>query len=269
MEKDLLIKIQNIPLVKTIDLHEISGGGSLFFGIGLMTSQQLGTGLPFDILGIFFASELVRRVLNLQSTIILLADTHAKSNQLFPNEAIDNLAAKIEKQLQQIVRNFALKNFQLIRASTFQSEPEFQKLLESLPPMTNRYLRLEVADCLWLRQKHNLQIKVGWTMAKISRIEGNDERFFDMTIKELVPKLGFIHLEPGWTFDPNRPRVSPYISIEGEKRLILNRAQKTTDLGQCQSHLAKIVRCAETLWGKLPQKTLEEKAQFILDKAVA
>lgn len=266
---NLISKIQNVPLVKTVELHKISEGGSLFFGLGLMTSQKLGTELPFDILGMCFSSELIRQKLNLESAIILLADTHAKSNHLFTSEDIDKLAIKTERQILKIIHNFALKNFQLLRASTREPNLEFQKIFNDLPPMANEYLKLEVVDCLWLKKKHNLQTKVGWTMAKTNKIEGNDERFFDSTIKEFIPELSFVHLEPGCTFDSRRPRVSPYISIAGENRLLLNHDQKVTDLGQCRAHIAKIIRCIEILWGKLPQKTLEEKTQFILDKATA
>jgi hypothetical protein len=136
-----------------------------------------------------------------------------------------------------------------------------------LPKMQNEYLRLEVADCLWLRQNYNLKVKMGWTMAKSIAIEGNDERFFDAKIKEFLPDLNFIHLEPGWTFDPLRPRVSPYISVAGENRLLLKPDQKVPDLGICGPHLAKIVRCAEILWGKLPFSNLEDKIKFLIDKA--
>ena len=106
-------------------------------------------------------------------------------------------------------------------------------------------------------------------MSKSKIREGNDERFFDVGIRQFFPDLNLIHLEPGWTFDSNRPRVAPYISIEGENRLTLNQDQKITDIGQCAPHLSKIVRCAEILWGKLPHKALKEKIQFILDKAIA
>lgn len=266
---NLINKLQSIPLVKSIDLKNPIKSGSLFFGVGLMTSKQIGVDLPFDILGLFFATELIHKALNFENIFVVLGDTHANSNQLFPETKIKQLADKIESGLNKIVRNFALQNFQILSASQFQKNPDFQKILNSLPEMDNQYLKLEIADCLWLKEKHNLNLKVGWTMSKANVVEGNDERFFDNGIRQFIPDLNFIHLEPGWTFNPARPRVSPYISIEGENRLELNQGQKVADLGQCQPHLAKIVRCAEILWGKLPQKTLEEKVQFLLDKAVA
>lgn len=45
-------KLQNIPLVKSMKINGQFDSGSVFFGVGLMTSQKLGIELPFDILGV-------------------------------------------------------------------------------------------------------------------------------------------------------------------------------------------------------------------------
>lgn len=262
-----LMTLQNVPLVKTLEITGQINSGSVFFGVGLMTSEQLGENLPFDILGMFFSTELIRRTLNLDSAIIVLGDAHAISNNLFPPEAIKQFADKTERELQKIIHNFALTNFKILRACNFHNNSEFQTILNLLPKMNNEYLRLEIADCLFLKQTENLKLKVGWTMSKTEKIEGNDERFFDAEIKKFIPDLNFINLEPGWTMDPTRPRVSPYISLPGENRLILKTGQEISDLGVCGPHVAKIVRCAEILWGKLPFVTLEEKVSFLVDKA--
>lgn len=266
---DIVTKLQNIPLVKSVNIQSPVQHGSVFFGVGLMTSRQIGVRLPFDILGMFFVSELIRRSLKLDDVIVIIADTHALTNNIIPSTTIEQFAIKVDHQINKIIHNFALSNFHILRASQIQQDPAFQDLLNSLPTMENEYLRLETADCLWLKQKFNLQLKLGWTMSKTDQAEGNDERFFDIKIKEFIPKLNFVHLEPGWTFDRLRPRVSPYISIADENRLVLNRDQIVHTLGQSSPHLAKIVRCAEILWGKLPHKTINDKVQFILDKAIA
>lgn len=263
-----LIKIQNIPLVKSVEINNPSIVGSVFFGVGIMTSKQFGVELPFDILGMFFSSELTRRQLNLDSAFVVLGDVHAKSNNMFDEIDIDNFANLVEQKLSKIIHNFALSDFQILRASKFHQEPAFIEILNSLPQMNNEYLRLEIADCLFLKQVHNLNLKLGWTMSKAENIEGNDERFFDAGIKQSVPELNFVHLEPGWTFDPIRPRVSPYISIAGEKRILLTARQDFPDFGVCAPHLSKIVRCAEILWGKLPFETLNEKVEFLIAKAI-
>lgn len=265
-KQTVITKLQNVPLIKAVDINGQINHGTVFFGVGLMTSKQLGVALPFDILGMFFATELIRKTLNLDSAIVVLGDSHAKSNNVFPEEIINNFANNVENQLQKIIHNFALTNFQILRASNFHGSQEFQNILKTLPEMNNEYLRLEIADCLFLKQNHDLKLKVGWTMAKTERVEGNDERFFDTGIKEFIPDLNFVHLEPGWTMDRNRPRVSPYISVPEEKRILLEKKQSILDLGVCGSHLAKIVRCAEILWGKLPFPSLEDKIKFLIDK---
>lgn len=261
------MNIQNIPLVKTSEINGQINSGSVFFGVGLMTSKQLGENLPFDILGMFFATELIRRNLNLDSAIVILGDSHALSNNIFPPEDVKIFADKTERELLKIVHNFALTNFKILRASIFHLSQEFQQILQTLPDMNNEYLRLEIADCLFLKQTADLKLKVGWTMSKAKNIEGNDERFFDAGIKKFIPDLNFVHLEPGWTFDPNRPRVSPYISLPGENRVVLKPNQEISDLGICGPHVAKIIRCAEMLWGKLPFNNLESKVRFLIDKA--
>lgn len=257
----------NIPLIKTIEINGQINSGAVFFGVGLMTSKKLGVAFPFDILGMFFATELIRRNLNLDSAIVVLGDSHALTNNIFPPEDIKTFADRTERELLKITHNFALTNFMILRASNFHTSQEFQNILKPLPKINNEYLRLEIADCLFLKQTHNLKLKVGWTMSKGKQAEGNDERFFDAGIKEFIPDLNFIHLEPGRTLDPVRPRVSPYISIFGEKRILLEKGQSIADLGICAPHLAKIVRCAEMLWGKLPFENLNEKVEFLIDKA--
>lgn len=264
-----ITKIQNIPLVKAVSINGPVTPGSVFFGVGLITSKQLGTALPFDLLGMFFTAELLRKELNLKTAVVVLADRHAESNHLFSKEEIQVAADRTEAQLNKIVHNFALHHFRILRASVFHSDPGFQKILNTLPGLNNEYLRLETADCLWLKQTLNLTFKVGWTMSKTNRVEGNDERFFDTAVSKFIPCLNLVHLEPGWTFDLSRPRVPPYIAISGENRLLLTGSQAIPPLGICAPHLAKIVRCAEILWGKLPFVSLEEKVQFLLNKAVA
>lgn len=216
----------------------------------------------------FFASELIRCQLNLDSIFVILGDTHAKSNSLFPPADIDSFANNVEQKLNKIIHNFALSDFKILRANNFHKTQEFQDILKRLPKLNNEYLRLEIADCLFLKQNHNLKIKVGWTMSKTTKIEGNDERFFDAGIKQFIPDLNFVHLEPGQTFDPIRPRVPPYISISNENRLLLKDNQNFSDLSICAPHLVKIVRCAEILWGKLPFETLNKKVEFLLNKAI-
>lgn len=118
-------------------------------------------------------------------------------------------------------------------------------------------------------------------MQKDNREVGHDERFFDQDIKRFCPNLSFVHLKPGRTFNKERQRVSPYLSIKNESRILLdkrenvrekiNEAQKDwldPNFGGAIRHLANIVRTFEKLNGNISNMNLEEKVQFILDNAM-
>jgi len=274
---------ENEPLI--INWHNIkrlknNKSGSIFFGLGLVSRNQLSVGIPFDILSFFFVSEILKNSLNLSKVIVLIADSHALSNRIFDNMQIQNQANLTLTQAQKIVRNFAFNNFEIIMASDMHKLPSFQSILSKLPKFENKYLRLEIADTLWLTNNRNLKIKIGWAISKENRTEGNDERFFDNDIIKMCPNLSLIHLQAGRTLDSNRPKASPYLSVRNEHRILLlknenvNEKLKTaknnwTDksMGGLISHLHDIVHSFENIQGRLPFNTLEQKIKFILDKA--
>ena len=91
----------------------------------------------------------------------------------------------------------------------------------------------------------------------------------------------FIYTKPGRTFDPSRPKASPYIQIPGERRLLLDpnenaratieeavEASGDVQLGGARKHLKSIVRLYESVFGTLGRDIdLEDKIQIILDTA--
>lgn len=94
-------------------------------------------------------------------------------------------------------------------------------------------------------------------------------------LKKVMVLVGDIH------FNKNRPRVSQYLSIKGEKRILLKKNEKVKEkiekaiqewpdrsLGGAINHLASIVRAFERLNGGLFNMTLTEKIHFILNKAI-
>ena len=270
----LIINWQNFSQFKT-------GGGSLFFGIGLMSKDKLSVAMPFDILSFFFVSEILKRPLNLSGVNIIIADNHALSNGLFSKSKINDLANQTSNQINKIIRNFALKDFNVFKASEIHSLDSFQKILTNLPSMENEYLRLEIADTLWLVENKNLKVKLGWAISSEKQVGGNDERFFDKGILKTSPDIQLIHLQAGRTLNPIRPKASPYLSTDGEPRILLvkdeNVEQKIKStignwpdksMGGLISHLHDIVRCFERLQGRLPFNSLGQKIQFIIDKAV-
>ena len=276
--------LENEPLVinwENLNLLENNKGGSIFFGIGLMSKKRLSTAIPFDILSFFFVSEILKNSLNLSNVNIIIADNHAKSNNLFSNSDINILADQTFNLIEKIIRNFAFKDFDIFKASEIHRLKSFQKILSGLPKMENEYLRLEIADTLWLKQNKDLKIKLGWSISSEKQVGGNDERFFDVGILQNCPDISIIHLRAGRTLDPNKPKASPYLSIDNDRRILLVKDENVDQkikiafnnwsdksLGGLISHLHDIVHCFEKLQGKLPFNNIEQKVQFILDKAI-
>ena len=68
-----------------------------------------------------------------------------------------------------------------------------------------------------------------------------------------------------------KPKASPYISVEGENRILLESDEKVSEkIGvankDARIHLAKIVSLFEKLFGTIKVDSLESKIQFIIDK---
>ncbi|MBI5465107.1 hypothetical protein HY946_00665 [Candidatus Gottesmanbacteria bacterium] len=260
----------------------LQSNGSVFFGVGIVSKENISISVPFDILSMFFISEILRQTLDFKKVMVLIADSHAVSNNTFSNAQIENATTKTKSTLQKVITNFNLTNFELLLASQISQEPEFQTIiLEKLPKISNEYLRLEIADSLFFQKRDDLKIKLGWTMQKNNREIGHDERFFDRQIKSFCPDLSFVHLKPGRTFNKERQRVSPYLSVNGESRILLEKGEDVRkkinfakkdwpdpNFGGAVRHLANIVRAFEKLNGNIPNMSLEEKIQFILDKTV-
>jgi hypothetical protein len=257
---------------------------SLFFGVGIMTADKLSMAVPFDILGLFFTAEQIRKELKLNKVIVLIADTHAISNKLFSKKQINNQTKKILLIINKIIKNFNLSHFEILLGSNLKQDLRFQKIFDNLPNFPNQYLKHEVADAIWLSKFQKAKIKLGWTMENNKNIKGHDERFFDQKIQQFCPNISLVHLKAGHTFDKLRSRVSPYISIAEENRILLKKCEDINqkifkakkiwsdpNLGGALNHLAKINRLFEKLFEPLGKKgkiSLEQKLQIILEKAI-
>lgn len=253
---------------------------SIFFGVGVMTESQISKNIPFDILAMFFMSELLRQKLNFKNVIVLIADTHAISNNKFSKKEIRKITLQTKKTLLKIIHNFNLNNFKLICASEIHDKLELKEIMQNLPNLSNEYLKHEIADSIWFSKTENVLIKIGWALTKHAKDIGHDERFFDKEIAKFLPNLSFIHLESGKTFNAERLRVSPYLSLKGEKRILLlpseNVGKKIQEAKKGLSpdffrgttnHLAHIIRIFEKLNVNLLNMSFEEKLEFILHKA--
>lgn len=253
---------------------------SIFFGVGVMTETQISENVPFDILAMFFESEVLRQKLNFKKVIVLIADTHAISNNKFAKIEIEKIAIKTKSILAKIIKNFNLNNFELVLASKIHENTVLKEIVKKLPDFKNKYLKHEIADLIWFSKTENTLIKIGWALTKKQNDVGHDERFFDHEISKFLPNLSFIHLESGKTFNPERLRVSPYLSLKGEKRILLlanenveekikeAKANLSPDFFRgSTNHLAHIVRIFEKLNGNLLEMSFEKKIQHTIQVA--
>jgi len=288
--KKFEVFIKNEPLFEAdfsmARIHEESltkASRSIFYGTGLCTPQEISVGLPFDILAMVFTAERIRRTFGFDKVFHHIADTHAKSNGIWEESKIDTLAQQTKEGLEKILRNFELKDFVISMASSFDKSEKYLKILNSLPKDAHEYVRREVTDIAWYQQKQDVSLKLGWVISDNSGItNGNNETLFDDKFESLFPNLmSFAYFSPGRTFDKSRQRVAPYIAIKGENRLILQpgenvqvkfqKAEKEFGdkfFGGARKHLEDIVHEYEKLFGNLERMSIEQKIQFILDKAV-
>ncbi|MBI5151833.1 MAG: hypothetical protein HZA34_04735 [Candidatus Pacebacteria bacterium] len=250
---------------------------NIFFGVGIMTHRALSEAIPFDILMMFFIAELLRRVVSAKKVVILVADQHAITNQLASIETIQNITEKTLAVVRTIIQNFRLSHFECIRTTTLNSNDDIRTIFRNLPDISNDYLKHEIADSLWLQKFHHVGIKLGWAMSREQNIEGHDERFFDLNIAKFCPTMSFIHTKSGRTANPERSRVSPYVSIHGEDRLLLRCGENATKkiflwrqrhnqtIKPLLRQLSQIVRLYDKLFQTHTFQSFDEKMQHLIE----
>ncbi|MBC7565040.1 tyrosine--tRNA ligase [Candidatus Saccharibacteria bacterium] len=256
-------------------------GGSIYYGTGLTTPKAISIGIPFDMLGMMLTAEKVRQAGGFEKVYHHIADTHAKTNDWIDEEAVDAAAMRTIKTLEAVRKNLQLDNFEFMLASGFDTTPEYSSLVETFDASEeHEYVRREMADMEWYRTNADVRLKLGWVIQSKETEMGFDERRFDREYLKFHPeKMSFIYAKPGRTFDTKRPKASPYISIDGENRLLLApgvnvkdvfEAKNDSNLGGAKKHIESIVRLYEDLYGSLGKigvdTTLESKVQAIIDR---
>lgn len=255
-------------------------GGSIYYGTGLTTPKAISVGLPFDTLGMVFTAEKVRRVCEFDQVFHHIADTHAMTNDWIDEVEVNRVANAATATLKAVTANLGLTRFRVMRSSSFDTKPEYLDLVQQFDASAeHEYVRREMADMEWYRTQHDVRLKIGWVIQSRDTELGFDERRFDREYLKLKgPKLSFLYCKPGRTFDPSRPKASPYVAIAGESRLMLapgldvasllaDAVQRTGDqqLGGARRHLGQIVRLYEQLFEPLGKVPIEEKIQHVLD----
>lgn len=298
--KDEIIKVinnsalfENAPSIAGINPRSFNSGGSnenksVFYGTGLTTPKaKAEDDPPFDMLGMMMTAEQVRKAGKFGKVIHHIADTHAKTNSFVDPVEVDTLAEKVKKTVQKAARNLGFNNFQVVKSSEFDTTNEYLEdfAKNRVASEKHEYVVREVTDIQHYRKNDGLAVKLGWIIQGTETDLGADERLFDREYKKIAGEGGdditFLYTKPGRTLDPSRPKVSPYIQIKGENRILLkkgeNVAQKIKDaiaatgdknLGGAIKHLESIVRTYEKLNEPFPRgMALEEKVQAIIDRA--
>jgi hypothetical protein len=287
--KDLLTIYKNIiqneslvevrPSVEGINPDSLTSDGSIYYGTGLCTARELSDALPFDVLGMVLVAEKIRRGTGMKTIYHHIADTHAKSNRLFKDEDVNYQAASVKRTLERMAKNLGIKNFEVLLASEFDNSEEYAEIYRNIKTDKHEYVRREVADIEWYRNYKRVNVKLGWIIQATETDLGFDERVFDREYKTIVGEgLSFVYLKPGRTFDLSRPKVSPYIHVPGEARILLKANENVKakiveteerlgdkHLGGARRHLANIVRLYEKLFGSLGNIPFEDKIQTIID----
>lgn len=287
---EIVAFLKNEPLLKwklscaAIDWQTAirAEGTTLFFGVGLCTSKEPASAVPFDILAFFLEAEKLRRFFELGKVIVLIADRHALTNPFMNKEQVDKLSQHTISILDRIIHNFELKSFEIRKASVMLPDTELNNVLPSDIKLQNQYLVQEIADVIWMVTHDNLTLKLGWSIDNALAVSGHDERFFDLTMKKLLPRqISFLFTAAGRTFDKHRQKVSPYISVKGEHRLLLTSGERVDaklheaeimwsdkHFGGARKHLANIIRSHEEIFGHLPGLSFEQKLQHIIDMSL-
>jgi hypothetical protein len=260
------------------------GAEALYFGTGLATPRSPSVGVPFDILVLVLVAEKLRRTLGMRRIVHHIADTHALCNGFSTAGSVAALAGEYREVMRRIVdaTGFPIR---ISLASEFDGSDEYGSLLRSggtdgLDP----YVRREIADMAWYVRTERVGLKLGWLVQRSGAGEGFDERRYDREFARVFPAdgLAFAYTVCGRTFDCRRPRVCPYVSVEGERRILLARDERVhakveaaaeawdARLGGAVKHLNMIVR----LWDKLTpaptgRGTVPDRVQRIIDTVFA
>lgn len=270
--------IESRPSLEGISNEGVKSGGSIYYGTGLCTTKEASVNLPFDVLSMVLVAERLRRQLGMNMVYHHIADTHALANPFFTPEQVNENTKRVQETIETVVSNLGLTNFKVVLSSSFDQSAEYQALGAGINTELNEYIQRELTDMLWYGGK-GVVLKIGWIIQAGETTLGYDERLFDREFTEMFGKgLSFIYLKAGRTLDHKKPKASPYISTQGEKRLLLRKDENVFEkfvaaeiefgnrnFNGARGYFIDIIRAYEKLFGSLGNLTIEEKIQTIID----
>jgi hypothetical protein len=257
------------------------GTASLYYGTGLTTPRAPSIGLPFDVLILIFVAERLRRLFGLSEIHHHIADTHALTNDFCTPEGVAHMSENYRATLERIAKATGIP-LRVHLSSEFDSTPEYQSILDGIKTDKGEYVRRELADMLWYKQQHKVMLKLGWLMQAGEQDVGFDERLYDNEFRvRCDAALSFAYTVPGRTLNRQRSRVSPYISIADENRILFTNGELVAEkfargiedwngdktAGGTLRHLNSIMR----LWDRLsetkipPSKNVLERVQMVIN----
>lgn len=231
--EDLRRVVLQDPLVETrLSLDGLEGPvqgeppKAIFIGLGICSRQKLSQGLPLDLLGMLLPAQRAQRAMGARDMVVLVADSHALSNRFNPDD-VARQAEQVVATLEQIKQRLGLDPLTVVRASTFNADPDYAQthalVREQAPAQADNYVTREVADIVHLQRKYGDILKVGWTISASADVcRACDELAFDHSFRTWTGRpLWAIYCKAGHALDDAQPKVSPYVTVDDERRICL------------------------------------------------
>lgn len=254
---------------------------AVYVGIGLCFPDSLSRAVPVDLLGMLLPAEAIRRAIDADRLVVLVADRHARENG-FSAVAVESRARMIEAVLLRIRERCHVEALTPIRASELHTEPDYRRTLDRLerraPLRLHGYERRQVADAICLDRRFGGVLKVGWALRGAGPERRRDEVAFDRELRRVAgERIGFVYCKPGRSLADAAPRMPPYSVRRPEARLCLDRdddpaaklgaAQTRASVSTvraCRRHLRSLAYTFDRHVGPLPRGPLEARLGALL-----
>ena len=277
-QESLILTAPSLPAVREL----VEPPQLVYLGVGLCTRHHLSEGLPVDVLGLILPAEAIRRALGAAQLLVLVADAHASTNHLPPDQ-IERRARRTVQALARVARRFALSRMVVVRASTFDSLDEFSGLLRAIETASDgrhhSYVLRQVADVAYLSRRCGPLVKVGWMLGRaLMRRGATDELMFDRLVAPLSDaSAAYVYCRPGRALDDERGRAPPYIVRDVTRRVLLDHredvarkleaaAASPLAVRAVKNHLRRITATYARTVAPLSAPTVEARTQNMLDR---
>ena len=260
----------------------------VYLGVGLCTRDSLSQGLPVDLLGMILPAEAIRRAVAASQIVVLVADTHATTNNL-PLGQVERRARRTVGAVARIARRLGLTRLVVLRASALDRETEFVRTLSTVTGAAqctggrdyHPYVLRQVADVAYFAERFGPVVKVGWAMSsKPLPSTTLDEAAFDRLVEPLTgARAAYIYCSPGRALDDGRRRVPPYIVHDPARRVLLRHdedvAGKLARAAACVSpgtlravrnHLRRLTASYVRVLEPVRGASVEDRVQAILGR---